>query len=228
MATRYLQSIGMSCQTRHQIDRFAISPSGRAAGIEARTGPFDWLITPPLRMARFLDAGLPCYRPGSVIERGGRAFWTTPGFPAFHAFRVKNEHEDRLDIEATFDVMCEKFMAQREKFLNTDVTRTSFVLGNTQNNLAGEVYGEQDSHEYRFDSGKIDALEASLNRLFQAQCKLIVVSRKDRFDGDAAGDPRVRIIEKDDSEWKGDAAVWQDALSALFGLSAKPVFATCP
>lgn len=219
MPVRYLQSIGMSCQTRHQIERFTNHPVARAAGIELRSGLFDWLGAPPLRTARFIDAGMPGFEPGSVIDRRGNAFWTAPGFHAFHAFRIKEPGGKRLDIEATFANESEKFAYQRQKFLETDPSRTTFVLGNGQNNLVGEVYDPEEAAEYMFDSHRIDVLQASLDRLFGTHCHLIVVSRRDRFDGDADADPRVRLVPPEPSEWKGDDAAWRRALSDHLGLA---------
>lgn len=221
MSVRYLQSIGMSCQTRHQIERFAESGIAKAAGIEIQTGLFDWLGAPPLRTARYLDAGLPANAPGAVVDLRGHAFFTTPGFHAFHAYRVKEpDGSKRLDIESTFGREAEKFAYQRQKFLETDVSRTCFVLGNAQNNLDGEVYLAHEADEFHFDSRKIDALQASLDRFFKARCRLIVVARSDRFDGDAARDPRVRLVEPELSEWKGDDNAWTAALADHLGLAA--------
>lgn len=222
MVVRYLQSVGMSCQTRHQIEQFTNHPVAKAAGIELRSGFFDWLGTPPLRNARFIDAGLPGFAPGTVVPDRGHAFLTTPGFHAFHAFRVKDATGKRLDIEATFAREAEKFAYQREKFLQTDPAETVFVLGNTQNNLVGEVYDARESDEYRFDSGKIDALQESLERLFAAPCRLIVMSRRDRFDGDPAADPRVGLVPPETSEWKGDDAAWREVLCDKLGLALVP------
>jgi len=221
MSTLYLQSIGMSCQTRHQIEQFANTEAAKAAGIELRSGLFDWLGTPPLRTARFLDAGLPENPRESVVDNKGRAFFTIPGFHAFHAFRVKEaDGTKRLDIDSTFEREREKFAYQREKFLETDPKDTCFVLGNAQNNLDGEVYGRDEADEYRFDSVRIDALQASLERLFGMPCRLIVVSRADRFYGDPAADPRVRLVPPENSEWKGDDRAWATALGSLLGIDA--------
>lgn len=220
MSITYLQSIGMSCQTRHQIEQFTNGPIARAAGIGLRTGFFDWLGTPPLRNGAFLDAGLPENEIGTVIDRKGRAFLTGPGFHAFHSFRVKQPDGSKtLDIEATFQTEREKFAYLKQKFLDTDVRQTCFVLGNTQNNLDGEVYESNETNEFRFDSHKIDVLHAALNRLFDAECRLIVVSNADRFDGDAAADARVRLVPAEDSEWKGDDTAWSAALCDHLGLT---------
>lgn len=220
MSPRFLQSIGMSCQTRHQVERFAGSAIAQGAGYSFRSGLFDWLGTPPYRNAPFIDAGLPGYEPGSVIDNRGRAYWATHGFHAFHAFRVKENGESRLDIAATFATMSEKFAAQRRKFLETDTENTVFVLGNGQNNLDGVVYGREEAHEFHLDSRKIDRLQESLDRFFGADCRLVVVSRADRFDGDPSHDPRVRLLPPEDSEWKGSDADWDEALSDLLGIAS--------
>ncbi|MGN6551299.1 MAG: hypothetical protein ACTHJ3_15600 [Pararhizobium sp.] len=212
----------MSCQTRHQVERFANGPTARAAGITFASGLFDWLGTPPRRNARFLDDGLPVFEVGSVIDRKGRAFLSSPGFHAFHAFRVKEPTGKRLDIAATFERELEKFRYQREKFLATDVSRTWFVLGNAQNNLVGEVYGPEEKDEYLFDVDKIDALQGALDRLFGRPCHLIVVARSDRFVGDASRDGRIRLVPPEDSEWKGDDGAWDRALSDLLEISRVP------
>lgn len=220
MSVRIVQSIGMSCQTRHQVERFANTPVARAAGIEFRSGLFDWLGTPPYRNARFLDDGLPAWEVGTVVDRKGRAFLLGPGFHAFHAFRVKEPTGKRLDIEATFARELEKFHYQRAKFLETDVSNTWFVLGNAQNNLAGEVYGPDEADEYTFDIDKIDALQGALDRFFGRPCHLIVVARSDRFAGNAGKGSRIRLISPEDSEWKGDDAAWDRALSDLLQISS--------
>lgn len=218
MSLRYLQSVGMSCQTRHQIELFTSHPVARAAGLELRSGIFDWFGTPPLRTARFIDAGLPAYVPGSVVDDRGHAFWETHGVHAVHAFQIKEPTGRRLDIDATFESEIEKLNYQRQKFLETEAAETAFVLSNTQNNLHGELYLPRDADEYRFSSRRIDALQASLERLFGTSCRLIVISRRDRFDGDAEADPRVRLIPVDGSEWKGDEAAWREALCDRLGL----------
>ena len=215
---RYLQSIGMSCQTRHQVERFTNSPLGQSAGLEIRTSLFDWISTPLHRNSAFIDQGLPEYQPGSVIEDQGRAYWTTPGFHVFHSFRIREGKKTRLDIENTFEKMTQKFRAQREKFRQTDVSNTCFVLGNTQNNLVGEVFHISERHHYVFDSAGIDTLHRSLDRFFGQDCQLIVVTSPDRFSGNADKDNRVRIIDRGDSEWKGPDAEWDRALCDHLGL----------
>lgn len=230
MTKTYLQSVGMSCQTRHQIERFAGTEAARAAGIELRSGPFDWLGAPPLRVAGYIDAGLPAHGPGDVIERDDRAFLPEPGFHAVHAYRVKEpDGRRRLDIEATFERERDKFFHLREKFLSTEPERTCFVLANCQNNLVGDLYHVDEGHEYRIDSSKLDRLQASLERLFGTSCQLLAISRTDRFDGDPGRDPRVRLLSSDATEWKGDDAQWTDVLADHLGVQAKqPAGAAAP
>ena len=211
----------MSCQTRHQIERFAGTQAAAAAGLELRTGPFDWLGAPPLRIAAYLDAGLPSHEPECVIAQEDRAFLARPGFHAIHAYRIREANGSRrLDIAATFERERAKHAHQRQKFLETDPVRTCFVLANCQNNIVGDLYDAEETQEYRFDSTKIDVLQASLDRLFHARCDLLVISRADRFDGDAGKDRRVRLLAPDGTEWKGDDAQWHKVLADEFGVQA--------
>lgn len=215
----HLQSIGMSCQTRHQIERFAASETARSAGLELRTGPFDWLGAPPLRVAAYLDAGLPEHEFEGVVDRNGRAFLAGPEFHAVHGYRVREaDGTRRLDIAATFERERAKLAHLRQKFLSIDPARTCFVLANCQNNIVGDLYDAGETEEYRFDSAKIDVLHASLERLFAARCELLVISREDRFDGDAGRDRRVHLLMPDGTEWKGDDAQWSEVLGGHFGL----------
>lgn len=223
MESRYLQSIGMSCQTRHQIERFAATASARAAGIEVRRGPFDWLGASPLRVATYLDAGLPDHAPETVVERDDRAFLTGPGFHAVHAYRVKEEDGTRrLDIAATFQRERDKLAHLRREFLAIDPPQTCFVLANCQNNLVGDVYDEEETDEYCLDSAKLDVLQASLERLFAARCELLVISRRDRFRGNPARDRRVRLLSRDETEWKGDDRQWTEVLTRYLRMERMP------
>ncbi len=224
MGIRYLQSIGMSCQTRHQIERFAETPAARAAGIAFLPGPFDWLGASPLRIAGFLDAGLPQQRREAVVVRDGRAFLAEPGFHAVHAYRVKEQDgAKRLDIDATFARERDKFVALRQRFLSVDPSLTSFVLSNCQNNIVGDLYDADETEDYCLDGTVVDAVQASLERLLGAPCALLVVSRRDRFHG--TPDRRVRFLSPDDTEWKGDDVQWNELLTRHLGLGREPTIA---
>ena len=219
MRERHLQSIGMSCQTRYQLERFAGTEAARAAGLQLRTGPFDWLGAPPLRVAAYLDAGLPAHDLEDVIGWNDRAILTEAGFHAVHGYRVREaDGTKRLDIPAAFERERATFAHLRQKFLSTDPARTCFVLANCQNNIVGDLYEPAETQEYRFDSARIDVLQASLERLFSGPCELLVVSRADRFDGEAARDGRVRLLPPDATEWKGNDAQWNEVLADHFGL----------
>jgi hypothetical protein len=204
-----LQSVGVSCQTRHQLEHFVRDVN--KPDIELTPGMFDWLICPPASLAKLLASGIPVFEAGEIMAVNGRAYWPRFDLYFWHGFTLPAKPGRRLDIDGTFATMRLKFELQRKKFREVDPSSTMFVFSNSQNNLATEVY--RSGHPaLQIGKDAVDAMEEALGRYFGRKCRTLLVTNRNRASADALEDARVAVITPDHSEWKGDRAGWKTAL----------------
>ena len=205
-----LSSLGLSCQTTHQLARHALETD-----LQFSKGPFDWLICPPQSLARWLDAGLPDFERGDITERRGHAYWAQFGFWFWHGFFTGPAGERVLDIEATFEREREKLAYQRGVFSRLDPSSTLFVLSNSQNNLSGDVFTPDETNRYHLTSPLQHQVTGSLCRFFGADINLAWITRADRCTESVARAPNTILIGPEGSQWKGCDEDWRAALTAL-------------
>ncbi len=208
-----LVSLGMSCQTTHQLRRLtnlqpkAVNTSPR---FTAPSGLFDWLICPPASTIRLLNQRIPDFSKSSIAIRKGRVYWEEFNLYFWHNFLVSDHQSRRVSIDATFEQEIVRWRYLRDRFSALDPARTLFVVSNTQNNLQEEVFDESEHAEYHFTDTLLDSLEQSLARYFCTTTNdihLQVVTRKGRSRGldDAA---LVTFLPLDHNEWKGSNQSW--------------------
>lgn len=223
-----LVSVGITCQTAHQLTRYA----SETDGVSFRKGPLDWLALPPRVVAAWLDAGLDPFGPGDIKVRDGRPWFTRREVGFWHAFRRKvrdgetvgSEQDMRgtskmLDVDYAFDRELAKLEYQIGVFRSLDPARTLFVTGNGQNNAAGDgpenIYRGARAVEATFTGAGIDALQGALDRFFGARCMLGVVAHEGRVEKGLSERGNVRVIGDCAGDWHGDDGEWNGVLGEL-------------
>ena len=223
-----LVSVGITCQTAHQLARHA----AETEGVSFRKGPMDWLALPPPVVAAWLDAGLDPFEEGDIEVREGRPWFTRRAVGFWHAFRRKPREGETigpeqdmrgttklLDVDYAFERELAKLNYQIGVFRALDPARTLFVTGNGQNNAAGEgpenIYRGERAAEATFTGEGIDALEGALDRFFGAPCMLGVVAHEGRVERGLAERGNVRVIADRPGDWHGDDGDWDRALGEL-------------
>ena len=211
--THTIVSIGMSCQTRHQIEQYATRSKNRPALVKCY---FDWLICPPDSFSALLGAGIPALRRDALEVRNGHAYWPEFDVYFWHDFLNKNGAERTCDIDANWERSAGKIEALAERFRALDPAHTTFVFSNTQNNLDGTVFEKARSDRYMIGARELTDMQTSLDAFFGSRCDMLVLSRKDRFHGTLDGNAPVSMIKLDATEWKGDQLAWDAALARHF------------
>ena len=224
-----LVSVGITCQTAHQLARYADQHRDAHGGVAFRKGPFDWIAVPPAIGAAWLDAGFDAFGEGEIIGRDGRAWFDRRRVGYWHGFRRKPRPDDPpvadddhgpgagkvLDIPYAFERELSKFEYQRDVFRDFDPTRTLFVTGNGQHNAAGEIYRGEDEVLAHMDEAGFDALQGALDRFFGAPTMLAAVVHEERATPGLMTRENVRSVAHDVSAWQGDDADWDRALDPL-------------
>lgn len=214
--------MGVSCQTAHQLSRFADAFPQKAA---FQKGPFDWLICPPRQAANWLQTGLEDFQVTEITNCRGRAYWPRHDLWFWHGFFSKyrvwrnlfsgGSKKSVLEIEQNFGTEHSKLAHQRSKFAKLDPENTVFVVSNLQNNIDGAVFDPEESLKFQFCPDVIEELKTALDTYFQFPATLVVVTREDRLQGGLQNDPNVHLLSPDDSEWKGCDAQWNALISSL-------------
>ena len=197
-------SLGLSCQTAHQCTRFALESGGATQFVK---GPFDWLICPPASLAAWLDDGLCDFDPSDIISYRGHAFWPRYGFWFWHGFFRKEGDHKVLDITNTAERELAKLAHQRDVFFSVDARSTTFVWSNSQGNLDDTVFLPAERARYRANRTTRPMLEAALQRVFNSDVHLTLVSTPAR-----QWKATAKLIEPDVTEWKGDDHAWNRLL----------------
>ncbi len=205
-------SLGMSCQTTHQLTTFVDTLDAGNSNIRLQKGPFDWLICPPNSLCHWLGDGLPVFEPAEIIEHRGHAYWPKYRFWFWHGFYRKTGSGKFLDIAATSQREIEKLKYQRQQFSEIIPKSTHFFISNTQNNLSNAVFEADEKDDYFFDIDKIDRLQRVLDEYFSSACRLTVLTREDRCELELAQRENVIYLAREPSEWKGSPSEWQPVL----------------
>ena len=219
-----LASVGITCQTAHQLARYA----DEHEGVSFRKGPFDWLALPPPIVAGWLDAGLDPFGEGDIEVREGRPWYARREVGFWHNFRRKPREGEvigpeqdmrgttkMLDVDYAFERELSKLNYQIGIFRTFDPSRTLFVTGNAQNNAAGDIYKGEHEHEASFTKAGIDALQGALDRFFGARCMLGVVAHEGRVEADLLARENVVSVPHHAADWHGDDGDWDRALGRL-------------
>lgn len=223
-----LVSVGITCQTAHQLARYA----AETPGVSFRKGPLDWLALPPPVVAAWLDAGLDPFGPGDIEVRDGRPWFARRAVGFWHAFRRKPREGETigpeqdmrgttklLDVPYAFERELAKLTYQTGVFRALDPARTLFVTSNGQNNAAGpgpeNIYRGERAGEATFTGAGIDALQGALDRYFDAPCRLGVVAHEGRMEPGLDARGNVEVVRDYPADWHGDDADWDRVLGAL-------------
>ena len=219
-----LASVGITCQTAHQLARYAQTHGG----VSFRKGPMDWLALPPPVVAAWLDAGLDPFGEGDIEVREGRPWFARRNVGFWHNFRRKPREGEvpgpeqdmrgttkMLDVDYAFERELSKLTYQTGVFRTFDPARTLFVTGNAQNNAAGDIYKGEHEHEASFTAAGLDALQGALDRFFDAPCLLAAVAHERRVEGVLLERPNVVSVPHHEPSWHGDDGEWDRALDTL-------------
>ncbi|MEP3276963.1 MAG: hypothetical protein ABJN26_10655 [Stappiaceae bacterium] len=207
-----LVSLGMSCQTAHQLrfnqpylEDFGIGPEAIPSNY------FDWLICPPDSAARLLADGLPRFERGDIVLKS-QPFWEAYQFYFWHEFR----HHEIIDIDAHFEIGQQKFDYLRERFSRLHLyRRLIFVLSNIQGNLP-EVHAETGALDFMLDDQRIQALRSVVQSYLGRSVEFLVITSKGRFEGPVGSGYEIAFFAEDTSEWKGDKVAWRTCLQQYF------------
>lgn len=211
-----LVSLGMSCQTTHQLRRLTDlqQESDLSSELITPSGPFDWLICPPASAIDLLHKRIPEFTKSSIHIRKGRPYWADLNIYFWHSFLVTDQGERFLDIDATFEREIKRWRYLRDQFSRLDPSRTVFIISNTQNNLETEVFDKSERDQYHFTNTELDALRHSLAEYFCTKANdihLEIVTREERSSGlEARGVTKkgVSFLPLDQNEWKGSKQSW--------------------
>ena len=205
-----LASLGMSCQSAHQLARFAETRND----VLFQKGPIDWLICPPDSLTHWLDAGLPSFSAGEIEERREHAYWPRFDFWFWHGFYTRKDEMRLLEIPDNEDRELEKLEYQRNRFSALNPMTTLFVWSNSQNNLFPDVFRQDEAKHYRLTDARIERIEESLDQYFGNECRVLFVTRDDRCDPSALSRANVFVLPEEQSEWKGADQDWNRILAA--------------
>lgn len=197
-------SLGMSCQTTHQLRRL------KNPDAEAPSGLFDWLICPPASTIKLLENEIPDFSKNDIRIHKDRAYWPEFNLYFWHSFFMSEPDGRRLSVGETFEVELQRWRYLRDRFSRLDPKQTAFVLSNTQNNLKGEVFEESELDQFYFTDTVINDLRQSLASYFKARTDAInlrVITRPERSSG-LEDDTSVTFLPLDHNEWKGSKSSW--------------------
>ncbi len=207
-----LISLGMSCQTAHQLARYSVEFPNDATFIKS---PFDWLICPPSSAASWLDSGLEDFFVDDISTTKDHPFWEKYQFWFWHGFTKRIGDARELRISETGLRELKKLEHQRAEFRNLNPKTTQFFISNTQNNLAMDVFSSDEISLFHFTNESILELYQSLNTYFNAPIQLHVITTEERSDLNSINQVEVLILPKERSEWKGCDDSWNNMLNSL-------------
>lgn len=208
-----LISLGMSCQTTHQLRRLTHSEQNTtldSSGMVAPSGLFDWLICPPASTIELLKQRIPDFTKKSINIQKGRVYWPEFNLYFWHGFLVTDQENRRVGIKETFEQELTRWRYLRDRFSAIDPTQTVFVISNTQNNLKTDVFYESELDQYHFTETALNELRQSLAMYFNTttqHIQLEVLTRRERI-GDLKDTSLVNFLPLDHNEWKGSNLSW--------------------
>ncbi len=204
-------SLGMSCQTTHQLRRLTSAESQQTTTqIAALSGPMDWLICPPHSTIQLLKHRFPDFTKDDIQIRKGRAYWSEFNLYFWHSFLVDDGEQRQVCIDKTFENELSRWRYLRDRFSTLNPTQTVFVLSNTQNNLRTEVFRETEQNQYRFTPELLEELHWSLAGFFStaiSNIHLEVITRTDLTDN-IESCAYGYLLPHDQHEWKGSNKSW--------------------
>ena len=207
-----LISLGMSCQTAHQLRRLTNPVQDKMPAsklLVAPSGLFDWLICPPASTINLLNERIPDFTKKDIHLQKGRAYWTEFNLYFWHSFITDRENL-RVSIDETFERELTRWRYLRDRFSALDPAQTVFVISNTQNNLATEVFDQSELDHYHFTAPLLDELTQSLAMYFDTttnNIQLEVLTRNERAAG-LVDHEFVTFLPLDHNEWKGSNNSW--------------------
>ena len=145
----------MSCQTTHQLTRFAAENPTLCTHTKS---PFDWLICPLDALVSWLEDDLKDFERADIIVDRDHAFWPKHSVWFWHWFYSRDGDQRVLNVSENFDREIGKLQSLRDRFSNCDATNTTFVFSNVQNNLQDEVFFEDEASLYVLTVTKMERL----------------------------------------------------------------------
>jgi hypothetical protein len=194
-------SVGMSCQTAHQIRQqkpFFDQLLG-AEGVKHAT-PFDWLICPIPAALRLLDKASFYPKTRTELEKKhGRIWWPETGALYWH------EPND-------FDLVRSKFNRLEQTWRALARRPVLAIWSNSQSNLdtSTQAFG-LDTVARQSDLAQ---LETALGNWFPslAFCSVVAKARIDAADPPTADLAFTYDADDNPGDWRGNDGLWQDAL----------------
>ena len=205
-------SVGMSCQTAHQLGRFATNNPDR---IIHQKSPFDWLICPPAAIVSWLNDGLGDFQPKEIIIERDHAYWPKHGFWFWHWFYTKQDGRKVLDIEGNIERELSKLRYLRTSFKKCDPNSTTFVFSNIQNNLDEAVFSKTETEDYLLVDTQMNTMKSALESYFDSEIDLLLVSNLSRVHQAYQGNENLYFLPGETSEWKGNDPDWDKLISSL-------------
>jgi hypothetical protein len=212
-------SLGMSCQSAHQIELHAKLIAELAGDRSAKLSrfPFDNIICSPQAAGRMLEADR--FHPESpddvaISESGGT--WKEMGAHYWHEFRPIRSgilRRKKMDPAASFKRLTGKYRHTAGKFRQlASLERLIFVISNSQNNL-DMVARTTGNLDFVLDRNMINHLADQTDAYFGRACEYVFATYPERVRGSAErSNVCVYELAPDGSEWMGDPAQW----AALF------------
>lgn len=208
-----LVSLGISCQTTHQLRRLTNAPQQAvhaSSDISAPSGLFDWLICPVESTINLLDQRIPDFSKSDIRIHKGRAYWANFDLYLWHSFFATDQEHRYVDINKTFEQELARWCYLRDRFSVLDPAHTVFVISNTQNNLETEVFDKSERDRYHFTGSMPAKLRQSLAGYFKTNTNNIhlqVVTHKERASG-LDNISQLSFLPTDNNEWKGSKQSW--------------------
>ncbi len=214
-------SLGMSCQSSHQIELHAklIAELSDDRSAKISRFPFDNTICSPQAAGRMLRADR--FYPESIDEllvssgeSGG--YWKEMDVHYWHEFRPIRSgilRRKKMNPPKSFERLTEKYAHTASKFRRlSSLQRLVFVISNSQNNLdlVARVTGNLD---FVLDRSRIDQLADQTDAYFGRRCEYVFATYRGRVTGRSQRDGiSMHELSPDESEWQGDPFQW----AALF------------
>jgi hypothetical protein len=218
-------SLGMSCQSSHQIELHAKLIADLVDDRSAKVSrfPFDNIICSPHAAGGMLEADR--FHPESpdevtISESGGT--WREMDAHYWHEFRPIRSgilRRKKMDPAASFKRLTGKYRHTASKFRQlAKVQRLIFVISNSQNNL-DMVARTTGNLDFVLDRSMVNGLADRTDAYFGRACEYIFATYPERMRGSAErNNVSVYELSPDGSEWMGDPAQW----AALFREALAP------
>lgn len=205
-----LASVGISCQTAHQLRAHRTLVSGIIGEpIEDCSTPFDWLLCPVSAAKKMIlsDQYFPCERP--ALDSKARPYW--------QSMDVHFWHEQFEDWSAAARKAAH-VKRNWERIASSD--RKVFVLSNTQNNIARILADPPKKSgrkayepiDRRMIAGDVLQLFSALGKAF-GQIELHCVSNERM----AVQSPGITFhhLGPDKSDWEGNDKAWHEVIREI-------------